>query len=90
MAATSKFMLVWLTWARGVDLPPVSALTALKNHPVEFVALFLQMASALNATVEFVPPVLPSPVTAPSRSVKTPPSMPEFEQMELFAPWDNV
>lgn len=86
--ATSKFMLAWVTWARGVDLPPVSVETGLKNHPTEFVALFLQMAHALRATVEYDDLVLPPP--SPSRSVKSPPSKPEVEQLGLFAPWDNV
>lgn len=87
--ATSKFMLVWITWARGVDLPPMSAQTALKNHPSEFVEMFLQMARVLGATVEFVSPV---PSIPPARSEISPPSKPpssmEIEQLEMFGPWE--
>lgn len=88
--ATPKFMLVWITWARGVDLPPVSPQTALKNHPSEFVAMFLQMAHVLQATVDFVPPVLPSHSHSEAPSVSKSPASSGVEQLEMFGPWETI
>lgn len=87
--ATSKFMLVWVTWACGVDLPPVSAQTALKSHPPEFVEMFLKMARVLGVSVEFVPPVFPQPPAHSENSPSSkPPSSMEIEQLEMFGPWE--
>lgn len=79
--AKEQIHLVWVTWARGIDLPPISPAAALKKYPEAFIRLFLEMAKVLNAQVEFVSPVLPSPVSSPpSRSSNPTP----FKPLRLF------
>lgn len=90
---TSKFMLAWVTWARGVDLPPVSAATAFKNQPKEFIVMFLQMAHILGVKI----PALSPEVLAYSNShieslphPSKPPPSGEVEQLEMFGPWEII
>lgn len=88
-----RFAMVWVSWARGVELPPVGVKVAYKNHPREFVWLFVAMARHLGVHVGDLPdrvllhlnsPLQPSDISPPSGT------SPEPQQLELFAPWDNV
>lgn len=85
--SNEQIQLVWVTWARGIDLPPISPKIALRDHPSEFLALFLQMAVVLGAFVKLPDTAIPTP--SPSCKIDDP-GVPgsDAQQLEQFSFWD--